>query len=303
MANYWRSTNRQFLFACMPDLLDRWRTTYVPHSGLGGDDCFQQVRNADILILDDFDICYVTSWVRQKTYQLINYRYNARLATVISVSNMTHIDPRVRSRLQDMRLVRYVRTAVSGRRGRYDVGHLHPTKTFQTFSLRSDLPILLADNLRLAYETAQHYDFAGWLVISGVNSGSGKTHLAAAVAHRALSCGQDVMFVNVSGWLEHLRELARSGGNDSYYMLLERCKRVQFLVMDDLPQHGSKWVREKLFQVLNYRYEARLATVITTRAAIVELHPRLLSRLVNIHPCTIFILDAPGYDHSCKFWR
>ena len=44
-----------------------------------------------------------------------------------------------------------------------------------------------------------------------------------------------------------------------------RCARRRLLVLDDLgTESASPWAQEKLYQLFNYRYNARLPTVITT---------------------------------------
>jgi len=63
------------------------------------------VRSASLLILDDLGTQSATPWAREKLYQIFNYRYNAKLPTVITTSNdLGEMDPRIRSRMLDSRL-------------------------------------------------------------------------------------------------------------------------------------------------------------------------------------------------------
>jgi len=53
-------------------------------------------------------------------------------------------------------------------------------------------------------------------------------------------------------------------------------------VLDDFgEQAGTPWAQEKLYQVINHRYNARLATVITTSSSLDEIENRISSRLVD----------------------
>jgi len=52
-------------------------------------------------------------------------------------------------------------------------------------------------------------------------------------------------------------------------------------------------VRDRLFQLLNYRHTARLPTVITTALSLDELGERLASRLVDHAVCTAIVLGEP----------
>jgi len=58
-----------------------------------------------LLILDDFGEQSATPWAQEKLYQVINYRYNARLPIVITTTySLDEIESPVSSRLADPRL-------------------------------------------------------------------------------------------------------------------------------------------------------------------------------------------------------
>ena len=98
------------LFAVVPDLLDHLRAAFAPTVEETFDEEFARMREVDVLILDDLGSEQSTGWATEKLFQLLNYRYNARLATVFTTNkiNLEGIDPRLRSRLSDRRLVRTV---------------------------------------------------------------------------------------------------------------------------------------------------------------------------------------------------
>ncbi|HEX5571359.1 MAG TPA: hypothetical protein VFX31_08235, partial [Ktedonobacterales bacterium] len=51
-----------------------------------------------------------TAWATEKLFQIINYRYNYRMPTVITTNHrlLSHMDERIRSRLSDRSFVRQV---------------------------------------------------------------------------------------------------------------------------------------------------------------------------------------------------
>lgn len=110
IAHYAIEKNRTGVyFRVVPDLLDQLRATFDPAGGIAYDDRFQQIRNAHLLVLDDLGTEHTTPWAREKLYQLINHRYNEHLPTVItSNQDFRVIEPRVRSRLLDTRLTKYI---------------------------------------------------------------------------------------------------------------------------------------------------------------------------------------------------
>ena len=97
--------NSRVLFAVVPDLLDHLRATFDPSKGIDYDERFEQIRRADLLILDDLGTENTTPWAREKLFQIFNHRYNERSATVVTSNHdIYEIEDRVRSRLLDQRL-------------------------------------------------------------------------------------------------------------------------------------------------------------------------------------------------------
>jgi DNA replication protein DnaC len=105
IGNYRHSLGDEVMFVVVPDLLDHLRATFGPDSSISYDRLFDQVRNAQILILDDLGTQSATPWAREKLYQIFNYRYNTAMPTVITSSDkLEDIDPRIRSRMLDRRI-------------------------------------------------------------------------------------------------------------------------------------------------------------------------------------------------------
>lgn len=90
------------LFVVVPDLLDHLRATFNPHSNTSYDKRFEEIRKAPLLVLDDLGTESATPWAEEKLYQLFNYRYNARLATVITMAKDVDLKPRLKSLILDV---------------------------------------------------------------------------------------------------------------------------------------------------------------------------------------------------------
>ncbi len=108
-------------FSIVPDLLDHLRATYAPASEITYDELFDRVRHVGLLVLDDLGSENATAWATEKLFQIINYRYNYRLPTVITtnVRLLSHLDDRIRSRLSDLSLVRWVKIEAGDYRDRH----------------------------------------------------------------------------------------------------------------------------------------------------------------------------------------
>ena len=95
-------------------------------------------------------------------------------------------------------------------------------------------------------------------------SGCGKTHVAAAVANRCLEVGTPALFVIVPDLLDRLRAAYHPDSAVDYDQAFERVRNAPVLVLDDLGgQSSTPWAQEKLSQIINHRFNARLPTVIT----------------------------------------
>ena len=154
------------------------------------------------------------------------------------------------------------------------------------------------ERYKRVYEAAQAFasDPKGWLVLIGP-SGSGKTHLAAAIANRAIERGQPVLFVVVPDLLDHLRATFTPQSTVTFDQRFEEVRRAPLLILDDLgTESATPWAREKLYQIFDYRYNARLPTVITTSRWIEEVDPRLATRMLDVSRCTPVPITAPDYQ-------
>ncbi|HEX7586824.1 MAG TPA: ATP-binding protein, partial [Anaerolineae bacterium] len=152
-------------------------------------------------------------------------------------------------------------------------------------------------NLRQAHDLAAQFarDAKGWLLLKG-GYGCGKTHLAAAIANERLAHGESILFVVVPDLLDHLRATFAPTSRVTYDERFETVRSTPFLILDDLgAQSVTAWATEKLFQLLNYRYNAQLPTVITTNRELEEIEPRIRSRLADTTLCTIVTILAPDF--------
>ena len=295
------------LFLTVPDLLDMLRFSY-DSADTTFENRFNEIRNSSLLILDDFGTQNATGWAQEKLFQIINYRYINKLPLVITTNlNLDDIEARFRSRLSDRELVTDVRiNAPDYRRPLDDTGHpelsslaLMGSKTFGTFEDRTheSLPPDESKSIQKALKAA--HTFAekpkGWLILMG-GYGSGKTHLAAAIANYRAGLGEPPLFIMVPDLLDHLRATFSPTSNVAFDKRFDDIRMTPLLVLDDLgTQSMTPWVREKLYQLFNYRYNRELPTVITTADSMNEMDARIRSRLLDGKLCTIYVMNVPSY--------
>lgn len=303
------------LFLTVPDLLDTLRFAY------GSEDTtfeerFDQIRNARLLVLDDFGTQNATGWAQEKLFQIINFRYINKLSTIITTNLLLdQIEARIRSRLSDPELVSLVRlSAPDYRRPMEDTSHpelssldLLSSKTFGTFEERIGEKLAPDEmkSLQKALKTAHSFSDKpkGWLVFEGTY-GSGKTHLAAAIANYRAGLGDPPLFVMVPDLLDHLRAAFSPSSGTSYDRRFDEVRTASLLILDDLgAQSATPWAREKLHQLLNYRYNAELPTVITVAKENMDhglIDERIITRMLDERICEFIELKAPAYQGKGK---
>ena len=291
-----------------PDLLDYLRAAFNPNAEETYTERFEQLLDASLLILDDLGTQNATAWAQEKLFQLLNHRYLARLPTVITTNlALDDLDPRLSSRLADMDLVRklpidapdYRRSDLFGQAysSLIDLTYYHD-KTFDTFDLRgAGLAAKERDSLKRAIDIARDYaeQPEDWLVFLG-DPGCGKTHIAAAIVNHRVQQGYPALFVVVPDLLDHLRAAFSPDSKVSHDQRFEEVRTTPLLILDDLgTESATPWAREKLYQIVNYRYVARLPTVITSNLTVDAFDLRIQTRILDEARCSVIPILAPTY--------
>ncbi len=110
---------------------------------------------------------------------------------------------------------------------------------------------------------AYHYERGDGLYIEGTN-GTGKTHLAVAIALQLIGEGIPVI-CKTSGKL--LQDIKKSFdfGKVQEYEILDAYKQADLLIIDDLgKEQCTDWGVSTLYSILNERYEDMKPTIVTT---------------------------------------
>lgn len=150
------------------------------------------------------------------------------------------------------------------------------------------------------------------LVLSG-SVGTGKTHLACAVAMQALhaptpSGFATARFWNVPSLLMEIRATYRQDAHEGEDEIIERAAECDLLILDDLgAERGTDHAHERLYLIINDRLESGRTTVVTTNinlsrtVAGQQFDERLLSRLHAVAPPENTLnLDAPDHRRGPK---
>lgn len=293
------------LFMTAPDLLDFLRTTFNPNAEVSYSEAFEQICNAPLLALDDLGVENPSGWAKEKLFQLLNYRHAKALPTVITTNTpLDELDPRISSRMMEGTVVKHIEIkAPDYRKGiiRHIDKHRHFSllyhrMRFNAFSTDSPLPEE-ASNLKKALEFAQAWaaDPVGWLYIAG-DFGSGKTHLAAAIANDLHDRGQEALFITVPNFLDYLHRSFNPESRVRFDKRFDKIMNAPILILDDLRlASATAWTKEKLFQIIDYRYVARLPTVITSSEIVDDIDERFQTRMLDRRLCYALNIGVRSY--------
>ncbi len=142
--------------------------------------------------------------------------------------------------------------------------------------------------------------WAPWcLVLSGAY-GTGKTHLAYAVANYRRVHGLPYRMITAPTLMALLKDsigikehTPDAYGPDDWVKSFGETTRL--LIIDDFgAQQDTEWATVQLFAILNARYEAELPTMITTNLGNNRLDPRIASR------CATGVVVCNGPDWRAK---
>jgi len=143
----------------------------------------------------------------------------------------------------------------------------------------------------------------GWLDLGGGGTqtvpnlflhgpvGTGKTGLAVGAMRALIERGMVPKLWGVPTLLDRMRP----GGDDDDP--LARCVKVSVLVLDDLGvEKPSEWVRERLYVLLNGRYEAERPTIVTSNVDLVGLAAQIGERAVSRFAERVTVVKVFGTD-------
>lgn len=168
-------------------------------------------------------------------------------------------------------------------------------KTFKSFSLEGG-----SDILKRAREAAFNAAMSRRSIVLAGSTGTGKTHLAAAIVHYALKDGRTAILKNVPALMDRFK--LHFDDRKQYFELLHCVFDADLLVLDDMgAEKQSQWCDEMLFKIIDARYLEDRQTVITTNYptpnALVKYMgangQRIVSRLLEMGAWVT--IDAPDW--------
>lgn len=134
-----------------------------------------------------------------------------------------------------------------------------------------------ADNFALLQKDPTSQEKNG-LMFTGLK-GTGKTHLAAAIANRLMAEGVPVIFATMIDLLDKIKESFDRSSTTSEDAVLNLYKTADLLIIDDIgKEQPTEWALAKMYQIINARYEDYKPIIITSNYSPEELTERMTPR-------------------------
>jgi len=295
-------------FVVVPNLLDHLRSAYRPNAEVGYSDLFEQVCAAPVLIMDDLGTESATPWAREKLFQIVNQRFNARLPTVVTTNlPLSKLEDPLRTRLGDPSTLLphadpIAKVFVLEEHGplddwEFNMAALPHTQelTFVNFDLFDNLSERDRQWRERAYQVAMEYarEPVNWLALMGGRERD-RTHLLAAITNAQKESGP--LLVRVNDLLDYLRHAMKGEGEDDYYVRKRALREHPLLLLDELEiGTGSDYTRREVYDLLYWRQMARLPTVISSPNEMNQLlSDRSWMRLAKLLQVPNFVTEVPA---------
>jgi DNA replication protein DnaC len=141
--------------------------------------------------------------------------------------------------------------------------------------------IVGAKNFLRTFRGNAHDNPGKGLLLMG-KEGTGKTHVAVAILKEVLRKGYSGLYWNVPELFLELRRTMNESAEQNEADLFDEALKADLLVLDDLgAERTSEYVMDRLYVLINGRYQNDTATVITTNRTLEELRAQIGKRIAS----------------------
>lgn len=134
--------------------------------------------------------------------------------------------------------------------------------------------------------------------------GTGKTHIAVAILKDIIARGHRGLYWNVPELFLELRRTMNTPTDVDEAAIIDEAVETDLLVLDDLgAEKVSEYVMDRLYVLINGRYENDLPTIITTNRSLEELRAQIGPRIVSRISEMCLRIDFPPGDYRLRNLR
>jgi len=131
--------------------------------------------------------------------------------------------------------------------------------------------------------------------------GTGKTHIAVAILKAVVEKGHRGLYWNVPELFLELRRTMNAQTDLDEAGIIDEAVETDLLVLDDLgAEKVSEYVMDRLYVLINGRYQNDLPTIITTNRTLEELRAQIGPRIVSRISEMCMKIDFPPGDYRLR---
>lgn len=176
--------------------------------------------------------------------------------------------------------------------------------------------IIHNDNFEVVYNRCKKYcEVANKVLDKGIgiylfgNKGTGKSRLTACMANELMNNYYTVLYTNFSEISKYIRGTFNKS-SETEYSFLERLTNIDFLFIDDFgtelvtKNDQDLWLQEKIFEVINKRYNSNKPIIFTSNYSLRQLieerglADKTIDRINEM--CEIMKLEGDSYRKKVK---
>ena len=156
-------------------------------------------------------------------------------------------------------------------------------KSFESFQAETrDEKKAQAVCQRYAQKFEQRLEAGGGIVMCG-RPGTGKTHLAAAIANNVIrEQGLPVVFSSVMGAIRRVKETYNRNSEETETQAIDAFCKPSLLILDEVGvQFGTDAEKLIMFEIINGRYQKVLPTILISNLCMEELKDYIGERVID----------------------
>ncbi|GGO89121.1 hypothetical protein GCM10011348_46130 [Marinobacterium nitratireducens] len=148
----------------------------------------------------------------------------------------------------------------------------YQTRTFANYRAKDEGQVRALTACQRFADNFHEFQRTGAGLIMTGRPGTGKTHLACAIANQLIGQGHTAVFITVSKMIRKIRETYRRDSEHTEQQVIDSLRDVDLLIIDEVGiQRGTESEEHLLFEVLNERNSVFAPTVLLSNLTATEI--------------------------------